>query len=109
MYMYMYMYMYIHLCLILQEGKELLGDEELEKTRSQTEAVKEVIEKSSPEKPHIPRDNTMVVTAQVSESERERKREREREREGEREREFSLLRGGGGGADGGAHGFPTPN
>ena len=51
---------------MLQEGKELLGDEELEKTRGQTEALKEAIN-TSPEKPHIPRDNTMVVTAQVRE------------------------------------------
>lgn len=46
-----------------QEGKELLGDEELEKTRGQTEALKEAVA-TSPEKPHIPRDNTMVTTAQ---------------------------------------------
>ena len=51
----------------LQEGKDLLGDKELEKTRAQTEAVKEATaEQSSPQKPSIPRDNTMVVTAQVS-------------------------------------------
>ena len=51
---------------MLQEGKELLGDEALEKTRGQTEALKETIN-TSPEKPHIPRDNTMVVTAQARE------------------------------------------
>lgn len=51
--------------LILQEGKVLLGDEQLEKTRAQTEAAKEAAEESTPEKPSIPRDNTMVVTAQV--------------------------------------------
>ena len=54
----------------MQEGKELLGDEVLEKTRGQTEALKEIeAEEPSPEKPHIPRDNTMVVTAQVREGE----------------------------------------
>ena len=55
---------YVH----LQEGKELLGDEALEKTRAQTEALKEATtEESSPQKPSVPRDNTMVVTAQVNE------------------------------------------
>ena len=49
-----------------QEGKELLGDEELEKTRGQTEALKEAVQTSSPQKPHVPRDNTMVATAQVN-------------------------------------------
>ena len=54
-------------CVHLQEGKELLGDEALEKTRAQTEAVKEATaEQSSPQKPSVPRDNTMVVTAQVN-------------------------------------------
>ena len=58
----------MHTCTCtLQEGKELLGDETLEKTRGQTEALKEVEQSSSPEKPHITRDNTMVVTAQVNE------------------------------------------
>ena len=40
--------------------------EELEKTRGQTAVVKEAIQKTTPEKPKVPRDSTMAVTAKVS-------------------------------------------
>ncbi len=54
---------------LLQEGQELLGDEAFGKTRQQTAASKEE-ECSNGDgdttKPRVPRDNTMVVTAQVS-------------------------------------------
>lgn len=48
----------------------MLGDESLEKTRQQTAASKEEQanggEEAASEKPRMPRDNTMVATAQVS-------------------------------------------
>ncbi len=52
------------MCLPPQEGAELLEGEDLGKTRAETAAVKEV-EKESPQKPRVPRDTTMVATAQV--------------------------------------------
>lgn len=39
--------------------------EELEKTRGQTAALKEITEQS-PEKPKLPRESTMAVTAKVN-------------------------------------------
>ena len=81
---YTYTYMFVHIITIctcinicceyeprrdfffLQEGTEFLEGEELEKTRGQTAVVKEAIQKTTPEKPKVPRDSTMAVTAKVS-------------------------------------------
>lgn len=53
---------------LLQEGKELLGDDSYEKTRQQTSVSKEEesADGDTAQPPRIPRDNTMVVTAAVS-------------------------------------------
>ena len=45
----------------------MLGDDELGKTRGQTQQqAEESTEVKTPEKPKLPRDSTMVVTAKVS-------------------------------------------
>lgn len=50
----------------LQEGAELIGDEDLGKTRGQTVAAREPEQQEqTPEKPRLPRESTMQVTAQV--------------------------------------------
>ena len=45
----------------------MLGDESFEKTRQQTAASKEDVSNGGEgDKPRMPRDNTMMVTAQVN-------------------------------------------
>lgn len=51
--------------MLQQEGTALLGDDELGKTRGQTQQQAEESTKT-PEKPKVPRDSTMVVTAKAS-------------------------------------------
>lgn len=48
-----------------QEGKDLLGTEERQKTRGQTATIAEGEEEDSVTPPKVTRDSTMAVTAQV--------------------------------------------
>lgn len=55
------------LVLLVQEGAALIGDDDRGKTRGQTQQEQEQQETvKTPEKPKLPRDSTMVVTAKVS-------------------------------------------
>ena len=51
---------------MVQEGAALLGDDDRGKTRGQTQQEQEQEAVKTPEKPKLPRDSTMVVTAKVS-------------------------------------------